>query len=147
LYNNSRENKSKLSGYEKLLAFTIAFVIVFSSLVPGISGMLTNVAGTLPDHNDTPRQMGILPMPAGKNIWKGGTFFGIEWKNSEIGMPSDPVDIYYSIDSGITWTMIGQSQTNDGMFSWKLPNLDSNECQLRITNLDGDIWQRICHSP
>ena len=39
----------------------------------------------------------------------------------------------YSIDSGATWTTIVSGTSNDGHYSWNVPNQPSTECLIRVS--------------
>lgn len=74
----------------------------------------------------------------------GETFFigdtrQITWTNSG---SINTVAIQYSSDSGVTWTPVTDSTTNDGVFDWVVPDTPSGNCLVRITGVDGD-WDDI----
>lgn len=47
---------------------------------------------------------------------------------------SDTVSLYYSVDSGFTWTLIGDSIPNLGTYSWTTPNENSEYCRVKIVD-------------
>ncbi len=46
------------------------------------------------------------------------------------------VAIEYSTNSGSNWSTIISSTTNDGSYIWTAPDVNSNSCLLKITNVD-----------
>lgn len=69
-----------------------------------------------------------LDSPNGGEKWKGGTEHKIEWTTTgEV----DRVTLYYSTDSGQTWTKIGDVE-NTGSYTWHVPKVDSNKCHIKI---------------
>lgn len=42
------------------------------------------------------------------------------------------VDLYYSKDSGLTYSLIASSQSNNGSYSWIVPNISSSTALIRI---------------
>lgn len=49
------------------------------------------------------------------------------------------VAIEYSINDGANWIVIADSETNDGSYSWTIPDNPSQQCRLRISEaIDGN---------
>jgi len=46
------------------------------------------------------------------------------------------VALDYSTDSGSTWTSIDSSETNDGSFSWTVPDALTNSARVKVTAYD-----------
>ncbi|MCB9258701.1 MAG: T9SS type A sorting domain-containing protein [Ignavibacteriales bacterium] len=42
------------------------------------------------------------------------------------------VGLYFSTNGGENWTQIASSTSNDGNFSWTVPNVNSNNCIVRV---------------
>jgi hypothetical protein len=71
--------------------------------------------------------------PNGGETWNPGSTYIITWTSSgSVGN----VKIQYSKDSGVTWTILSHSATNDGAYSWAIPNnanMVSTSCLVRIS--------------
>jgi Metallo-peptidase family M12B Reprolysin-like/Viral BACON domain/Kre9/KNH-like N-terminal Ig-like domain/Bacterial Ig domain len=69
--------------------------------------------------------------PNGGETLEAATTSTINWTNT--GSISN-VDIEYSTNGGGSWTNIVSSTTNDGAYSWTVPNAVSSNCLIRITD-------------
>ena len=63
-----------------------------------------------------------------------GNTFDITWTSSGT---SGTVDIDYSTDNGSNWTSIVTNETDDGSYTWTVPNDPSTTCLVRVTDSDG----------
>jgi len=70
--------------------------------------------------------------PNGGENWEMGTVHEITWTASG----GTSVDIYYSIDSGVTWTPVAVGEANDGAYSWATPNAPSTTCRVKVVAHD-----------
>jgi murein DD-endopeptidase MepM/ murein hydrolase activator NlpD len=72
--------------------------------------------------------------PNGGENWEVGTSHNITWTSSgSVGN----VKIEYSTNSGGSWSSITSSTSNDGSYSWAIPNTPSTQCMVRISETDG----------
>ncbi len=67
--------------------------------------------------------------PNGGEVWIAGTSQSITWTST--GTPGN-VDIYYSINSGASWTSIVTNTANDGSHAWTVPTVTSDDCLIRV---------------
>ncbi|MEO0237385.1 MAG: hypothetical protein ABIN35_04045 [candidate division WOR-3 bacterium] len=49
------------------------------------------------------------------------------------------VKIEYSSDNGLTWNVITNSTSNTGTYIWTIPNLNSNDCFIKVLNLSDTL--------
>ncbi|MCK4758031.1 MAG: hypothetical protein KAS67_06245, partial [Thermoplasmata archaeon] len=47
------------------------------------------------------------------------------------------IDIYYTMNNGVNWTLITSGETNDGEYDWLVPMDTSDQCLVRIEATDG----------
>ncbi|MCK4757650.1 MAG: Ig-like domain-containing protein, partial [Thermoplasmata archaeon] len=78
-----------------------------------------------------------LLAPCGNEVWKGGDIHIVEW-NATGDLADNPINIYYSIDNGKAWTLIGYREINDGSFSWRLPYISSVECLVKVSAINSE---------
>jgi hypothetical protein len=78
----------------------------------------------------------ILTAPNGGQVWYAGTGNGITWNPAYIYTSTVRLD--YSIDNGTTWILISNGTFNDGEEYWVVPNANSSNCLVRISNF-GDL--------
>jgi len=76
-----------------------------------------------------------LLSPNGGEDWKVGNTYNITWNSNHT---SGKVKIDYSTNDGSKWKQITASTTDDGAYSWTIPNQPSTNCLVRITDTDGD---------
>jgi Tol biopolymer transport system component len=78
-----------------------------------------------------------LTSPNGGENWQAGTTQNITWTN----MNMDKVMIQFSRDNGTNWDIIAQDyDANAGTFFWTVPNINSSECLIRVSDdLDTDV--------
>lgn len=72
--------------------------------------------------------------PDGGERWLVGSTHKILWTSA---CASDNVKIEYSSDDGSSWTTIVASTPNDGSHPWTIPNTPSEECLVKVTDVDG----------
>ncbi len=73
--------------------------------------------------------------PNGGEIWEIGSIHNITWTSSgSVGM----IKIEYSTNNGTSWTIIVSSTTNDGTYSWTVPDIVATGCLIRISEIDGE---------
>lgn len=91
------------------------------------------------DSNFTILSTGLqLVCPNGGEIYVVGDLCPIHW--GWLGTINS-VKLEYSTDGGTTWHTIINSTTNDGDYVWTIPNIPSNQCRIKITNLsDPNCW-------
>jgi len=71
----------------------------------------------------------IVTSPNGGESWKVGKAYHITWTTAGyVGK----VKIEYSTDNGSKWSTITSSTHNDGDYSWRVPNIPSSQCLIRI---------------
>ena len=46
------------------------------------------------------------------------------------------INIYYSINGGMTWAMIAEKENNITSFNWTLPFITSGNCIVRVRAMD-----------
>ncbi|MEO0226979.1 MAG: Ig-like domain-containing protein [candidate division WOR-3 bacterium] len=69
--------------------------------------------------------------PNGGEIYRSGEHYPIHWE--WVGGVSS-VNIQYSTDGGTIWTNIVTGATNDGSYTWTVPNLNSTNCRIRVVS-------------
>jgi len=72
--------------------------------------------------------------PNGGEIWQVGSSHDITWSSS--GTSGD-VRIEYSTNNGSSWTEEVASTSDDGTYSWTIPDAPSDSCLVRITDTIG----------
>ena len=60
-----------------------------------------------------------------------GTTHTISWASSNF---TDPVDVDFSADSGLTWTPIATNLTNTSTYDWFVPNTPTNTALVRVVD-------------
>ena len=79
-----------------------------------------------------------LKCPDGGENYVVGDLCSVHW--DWLGIINS-VRLEYSTDGGTTWNTIINSTTNDGDYVWTIPNIPSNQCRVKVTNLnDPNCW-------
>ena len=75
----------------------------------------------------------------GGEVFVPGTNYKLTWTATDVEIPADGVDIYYTADSGSpTWVLIAANEPNDGVYNWTAPaGVDSDRCRLKVVVRDG----------
>jgi len=76
----------------------------------------------------------VISNPSGGETFTVGGFVDIQW--GTIGDIPE-VNISYSIDGGVNWTVIVNNENNDGDYGWNLPYTASDNCLIRVINAAG----------
>ncbi len=80
--------------------------------------------------------------PDGGERWEAVSNHKITWASQNV----DNVRIEYSTDLGYTWLPIINQTISDGIYSWELPDISSEECLIRIINVDDETIQDVSSS-
>jgi hypothetical protein len=78
-------------------------------------------------------QSAQLTSPNGGEILYSESSTPITWNSSTF---YNSVRLEYSIDGGLTWIVITTSTSNDGNYNWTPPQADSDECLIRVSQID-----------
>jgi hypothetical protein len=72
--------------------------------------------------------------PNGGEDWKVDSTYNITWTSSNT---SGNVKIEYSTNNGGSWVEEIASTTDDGSYSWTVPDIPSNNCLVRVSDTEG----------
>jgi len=118
---------------DQLIVFAITLTIIVSC---GESRELERLL-----FDTDPEKYGyIITFPNGGDVLDTHSEYLLSW---EFGSKtSDRVDIYYSIDSGDSWSFLAKNELNDGAFTWTTPYLfqSAQYCLIKIEDA-GDILE------
>jgi hypothetical protein len=81
----------------------------------------------------TPKQVQVTVTVASPNagaVWVVGTAQNIAWMTTGKGIAY--VSVYYSIDGGKSMYSITPKESNDGIYTWKVPNTPSKTVLVRV---------------
>lgn len=70
-----------------------------------------------------------LISPLGGESLEGGNITNIAWESTII----DEVKIEFSSDNGQTWVTEASVPANDTIYEWTVPNIDSDECFIKLS--------------
>ena len=73
-----------------------------------------------------------LTSPKGGENWCANDTQQIIWASAYL----DSVRIQYSTNGGTNWTTVVNCTTNTGHYSWKVPNVSSPSCRVKICDCD-----------
>ena len=71
-----------------------------------------------------------LTSPLGGEAWEAGTTHNITWNGTAI----NSVKIEFTSDNGTDWTTIADNLPGSGSFAWNLPNTNSTQCKIRVSD-------------
>jgi hypothetical protein len=74
----------------------------------------------------------VATAPNGGETWYAGTTQYITWQTSTFF--SNTVNIEYSLDGGNTWNTIANNQSNNGSYTWTIPNVNSANALVKVSN-------------
>ena len=100
---------------------TITISATSASNTPQAIPVILNVAEMTPAALFTPN--------GGENI-SGGSVYGITWITTELGIHH--IHLLYSTDSGATYQDIVSSTTDDGIYEWSTPLIDSSTVRVKV---------------
>ncbi len=88
-----------------------------------------------------PPQVTVM-VPAGGEVWTGGTAHAIEWTMTDPDSGVLSVDLAFSADGGATWTPIATSlllPQGPNAYVWVLPAMDASAARARVCASDGSL--------
>ena len=74
-----------------------------------------------------------ITSPVGGEVWDASTSKTITWAAVGVGN----VKLELTTNNGLTWSTIESSIPNSGSYSWSVPNTQSTQCKIRITDVSG----------
>lgn len=98
-------------------------------------------AVTWPTGADTGPPDVSVTSPNGGETLAGGSWVTITWTGADDLTPSSQLSmgLYYSLDNGRSWSTITRSLTNSGSTVWSVPNVNSDQCLIRILGRDHEL--------
>jgi predicted nucleic-acid-binding Zn-ribbon protein len=78
----------------------------------------------------TPAQPILVSPNGGESLWSSSSYT-IVWNAATF---YSPVRLEYSLDNGLSWQVITTSTTNNGSYSWTVPNANSTTCLVKASN-------------
>jgi hypothetical protein len=72
--------------------------------------------------------------PNGGEDWKVDSIYNVTWTSNGT---SGNVKIEYSTDNGSVWSDVIASTTDNGTYSWTIPNTPSDSCLVKVSDTDG----------
>jgi hypothetical protein len=81
--------------------------------------------------------------PNGGEVWAKNSTENITWTTTgSVGN----VKIQYSVNNGFNWTTIVSSTANDGSYAWALPDIISDDCLVKIAEVNNSQVSDISNS-
>ena len=71
-----------------------------------------------------------LTSPIGEESWQAGTTHNITWNGTAI----NSVKIEFTSNNGTDWTTIANNLAGSGSYAWSLPNINSTQCKVRVSD-------------
>ncbi|MCX6010195.1 MAG: Ig-like domain-containing protein, partial [Chloroflexi bacterium] len=91
--------------------------------------------------SDRTRPIVSVMSPNGGEVWATGDQQNVTWEAQDnVGISS--INILYSIDEGLTWTLIADDQSNSGSYSWIVPDKPASTYKVKVIALDAENNQR-----
>ncbi|MBN1128436.1 MAG: carbohydrate binding domain-containing protein [Chitinispirillaceae bacterium] len=97
----------------------------------GASAGTLSLSGITLEKITTP--MLVLLSPGGGEAWSSATVRTIEW----LGIGMDRVHLFYSLDAGLTWNTLSADAPNSGSCAWRIPEVTSPWCLVRVADAAG----------
>jgi hypothetical protein len=83
--------------------------------------------------------------PNGSELLFGGTTYTIRWKG---GGDINKILIEYCTNNGLTWSAVNPPNAgNAGTYDWSVPPVDSNQCLVRISDVDDPSMSDMSDKP
>lgn len=73
--------------------------------------------------------------PEAADAFMPGDEIAIDWSTSGTGTIGF-VNLYYSVDSGVTWETIATNVANDGSYAWTAPDVEEQNVMVRAVGTD-----------
>jgi len=116
----------------------------YSWLIPGTPSdscllRITDTDGSPSDTSDAVFTISAVPFitvssPNGGENWQVDSTYDITWISSGT---TGNVRIEYSTNNGNSWIQEVTSTTDDGSYSWMIPDIPSDSCLVRVKNWSG----------
>ena len=84
-----------------------------------------------------------LTSPLGGESWQAGTTHNITWNGTAI----NAVKIEFTSNNGIDWTTIADNLPGSGSYAWNLPNINSTQCKVRVSDATDGVPSDVSSQP
>lgn len=74
--------------------------------------------------------------PNGDESWNAGETYFVTWSASDANLPVDPITVSYSLDGGLSWTVIAGRVANTGSSRWTVPDSGTDEALVKVEAID-----------
>ena len=116
---------------------SVIFVVTLSlllstSLFGQVTAEGTSSVGILDSQNPEVE----VTSPNGSEIYQIGDNVDITWTATDSSFGETPISIYYSTNSGVSFSLIEDDVANTGSYSWAIPNDPSLEVLVRVAAID-----------
>jgi len=99
-------------------------------------GNVSNSPCCTTPEDSTPPYVRVIKPSGGENL-TAGEFYTIEWSAYDDESGVSRVDIYYSTDGGVNYTLIADNLLNTGEYQWIVPQANSDNCRIKIVAYNG----------
>ena len=77
-----------------------------------------------------------INMSVSKDLILNESLLRISWDTYQLIRPVNIVEIYFTLNGGLSWKRIGQMEGNPGYYDWKIIQKPSNKCYVKIVFRD-----------
>lgn len=77
-----------------------------------------------------------LTSPNGGETLRSGNIHTITWTTNATKRPVAGVKLFYTINGGTTWAPIKTLTGNPGSYNWRVPNVSSSSCKVKVVLKD-----------
>jgi len=79
----------------------------------------------------------LLTYPNGGELFRGGDSIDITWEPAIDGNIADnPISLFYSLAGFNGWIPIAQNLPDDGIYSWNIPQVNSQSVRVKVNAVD-----------
>ncbi len=115
----------------KATVLTIMFIIFTTCL-----SALTGFGVSAPLLNDTVNPAVTLLTPLSVDTWYVGQMKDITWTASDSNLLTDGINLYYSLDGGLSFYPLTGNLANTGSFTLQIPAIECDITQVRVKATD-----------
>ncbi len=109
-------------------------ILVPPFVVQDLAGNLNLEGRLILQYDVTSPTVGISSPGVGR-IYLPGEAISFNWSATDENL-ADNVELYYSLDGGVTWINLGTYPTTPAGYSWIAPNVDSSDIVFQIVTTD-----------
>ncbi len=132
----SQHNSEAIEAWEEACPEKTIVAVPCQNIVTA-AGVMHCITMHVPEHKGGEKPTVYLQTPNGGDTYSPAQYVPITWiSDDDVGTLE--VDIEFSPNGGMSWESVIESTSDDGFYIWEVPDVNTEEGQIRVVARDSD---------